>query len=186
MSRLISPNIHYLYEKESSDMPRPSTPPQKAELSKPTPIATTRTKTRSRPTVRDFGPHPIDVHVGSRIRTARLLAGLTQSALAAAVKLTFQQIQKYERGSNRVSCSMLSEFAEVLGRPVSWFFADGEVEGAQLSKGAGDPVIGERQRLTYELTSNFSKISNERAREHLVALTRTMAEWDGAGHGSHR
>jgi transcriptional regulator with XRE-family HTH domain len=153
---------------------------QKSSAPEPAPIPVKRTSKRRRPTVRDSGPHPIDVHVGKRIRIARLLAGITQSTLAGAVKLTFQQIQKYERGFNRVSCSMLSEFAEVLNRPVSWFFAEGEGHNVDTSASAVDPVIGERQRLTYELTSNFAKIPNERAREHIVVLIRAMAEVDVA------
>jgi transcriptional regulator with XRE-family HTH domain len=149
----------------------------KMQTPEPPPVAAKPTRNRRRrPTVLASGPHPIDVYVGKRIRMARLLAGVTQSTLAAGVKLTFQQIQKYERGANRVSCSMLSEFAEVLGRPVPWFFAEGDGKGAEPSKGAVDPVIGERQRLTYELTSNFTKIASERAREHLVGLVRAMAE----------
>jgi len=141
----------------------------------PVPVPAKRSNTRRRPTVLASGPHPVDVHVGSRIRMARLLAGVTQSTLAAGVKLTFQQIQKYERGANRVSCSMLSEFAEVLDRPVGWFFEEGEGQSPK-TRIAVDPVIGERQRLTYELTSNFTKIASERAREHLVGLVRAMAE----------
>jgi transcriptional regulator with XRE-family HTH domain len=120
--------------------------------------------------------HPIDVHVGKRVRMARLMADMTQSTLAEAVKLTFQQIQKYERGFNRVSCGMLSEFAVVLKRPVPWFFEDGEGNAAETSASPVDPVIDERQRLTYELISSFAKITNERAREHIVALVRAVAE----------
>jgi len=150
----------------------------KVQPSKSAVVPPKKTIKRRRPTVLERGPHPIDMHVGKRIRMARLLAGITQSTLAAAVKLTFQQIQKYERGANRVSCSMLSEFAEVLNRPVAWFFAEGEGHTVDTSASAVDPVIGERQRLTYELTSNFAKIPNERAREHIVGLIRAMAEVD--------
>jgi transcriptional regulator with XRE-family HTH domain len=128
---------------------------------------------RRRTTVAQSGPHPIDVHVGGRVRQARLLAGKTQTWLADQVRLTFQQIQKYERGANRISCSMLTEFAEALGRPVGWFFGSGE---AGQPEAATDPVIGERQRLTYELTSSFARIENERTRGHIVGLMRAMAE----------
>src|SRR5579871_6771411 len=112
--------------------------------------ATAPKKRRSRPTVAQVGPHPVDVHVGSRVRLARLLAGRTQQWLAEKVSLTFQQIQKYERGANRVSCSMLSEFAEALDRPVGWFFED---EDAVFPATEVDPSVSERQRLIYELTS---------------------------------
>jgi transcriptional regulator with XRE-family HTH domain len=140
------------------------------------PVVVKRKTRRGRPTVSEHGPHPIDVHVGSRVRLARLLAGRTQQWLAEQVSLTFQQIQKYERGANRVSCSMLSEFAEALDRPVGWFFQEGPADKPEAT---ADATIGERQRLTYELTSNFAKIKTERAREHIVGLVRAIAEAEG-------
>ena len=69
-------------------------------------------------------PDPVDVHVGARIRTRRLLLGMNQETLANALGLTFQQVQKYEGGSNRVSASRLAEMAEILGVPISYFFPD--------------------------------------------------------------
>ena len=68
------------------------------------------------------GPHPVDVHVGSRLRTARLLKGLSQAALGDRLGVTFQQIQKYERGTNRMSASMLWYAADALSVPVAYFF----------------------------------------------------------------
>lgn len=67
---------------------------------------------------------PVDVHVGGRIRTRRLLLGMNQETLANALGLTFQQVQKYEGGANRVSASRLAEMAEALGVPVAYFFND--------------------------------------------------------------
>lgn len=130
-------------------------------------------KTRRRPTVAENGPLAVDVHVGSRVRLARLLAGRSQSWLGEQVGLTFQQIQKYERGANRVSCSMLSEFAEALERPIAWFFADGE-DGIPEQPLSIETI--DRQRLTYELVSGFNRLPHERLREHLVGLVRTIAE----------
>jgi transcriptional regulator with XRE-family HTH domain len=66
----------------------------------------------------------VDVYVGARIRTRRLLAGINQETLAQKLGLTFQQVQKYEGGANRVSASRLAEIAEALGVTVSYFFAD--------------------------------------------------------------
>lgn len=66
--------------------------------------------------------HPIDIYVGNRVRQRRSLLGMSQTTLATAVGLTFQQIQKYERGLNRVSASRLYEFAAVLDVPVTYFF----------------------------------------------------------------
>ncbi|SMH43256.1 helix-turn-helix domain-containing protein [Azospirillum agricola] len=76
-----------------------------------------------RTTLRD-GPDPIDVHVGARIRLRRMLMGLSQSELGAAVGVTFQQIQKYEQGTNRISASMLHHLGQALDVPVSFFFND--------------------------------------------------------------
>lgn len=82
-------------------------------------------ETRKRPgRPRISAPHPIDVHVGSRLRLRRLMLGLSQTQLANRVGLTFQQIQKYERGGNRIGASRLYELAESLDVPVSYFFDD--------------------------------------------------------------
>ncbi|HJP20850.1 MAG TPA: helix-turn-helix transcriptional regulator, partial [Alphaproteobacteria bacterium] len=69
-------------------------------------------------------PNPIDVHVGGRVRLRRTLLGMSQEKLGQAVSLTFQQIQKYERGANRIGSSRLYQFAQVLDVPVSFFFDD--------------------------------------------------------------
>ena len=78
-------------------------------------------------------PNPIDVEVGGRIRTRRLLLGMNQQALADALDLTFQQVQKYEHGANRVSASRLAAMAKILAAPISYFFADLQPGGAELS-----------------------------------------------------
>ena len=67
-------------------------------------------------------PHPIDIHVGQRLRAARLIANLSQSTLGEAVDVSFQQIQKYEKGTNRISASRLYIIAHVLGVDISFFF----------------------------------------------------------------
>lgn len=68
------------------------------------------------------GPHAVDVHVGGRVRLRRTLLGLSQEKLGEAVGVTFQQVQKYERGANRVSASMLWKVAQALDVPISFFF----------------------------------------------------------------
>src|SRR6185369_3833986 len=75
-------------------------------------------------------PNPVDVHVGARVRLRRTLLGMSQEKLGEAVGLTFQQVQKYERGANRVGASRLFDLSRVLDVPVSFFFDDmsGEVE----------------------------------------------------------
>lgn len=72
----------------------------------------------------DGAPNPVDVHVGARMRLRRTLLGLSQEQLGAAIGLTFQQIQKYERGANRIGASRLFDLAQVLDVPVSYFFDD--------------------------------------------------------------
>src|SRR5580704_17926388 len=70
----------------------------------------------------DGGPHPVDVHVGNRVRMRRTLGGMTQATLANALGVASQQILKYEKGINRVSASQLKEIADILGVPISYFF----------------------------------------------------------------
>src|SRR5689334_3838169 len=81
-------------------------------------------KARRRRTVVEHSPHPVDLYVGRRLREARLLAGLNQTQLGQAIGVTFQAVQKYETGSNRISASRLLRAAKALGRPISFFFHD--------------------------------------------------------------
>ena len=67
-------------------------------------------------------PEATDIFVGQRVRAARVMAGMSQEKLGDALSLTFQQIQKYEKGKNRISASRLDQLSKILGRPVSWFF----------------------------------------------------------------
>ncbi|MDH3740939.1 MAG: helix-turn-helix domain-containing protein, partial [Hyphomicrobiales bacterium] len=69
-------------------------------------------------------PNPIDVHVGNRVRMRRMLIGMSQEKLGERLGLTFQQVQKYEKGSNRISASRLYQMAQILGVPVQFFFED--------------------------------------------------------------
>ncbi|MGB0553881.1 MAG: helix-turn-helix domain-containing protein [Alphaproteobacteria bacterium] len=95
-----------------------------------TPKTTTETKKpRAKPrrrwrTVLEDGPREIDVYVGQRVRQRRVLCGLSQTELATAIGLTFQQLQKYERGMNRISASKLWQISQVLDVPVQWFFKE--------------------------------------------------------------
>ena len=80
------------------------------------------------PRVKTAGPSPIDIHVGSRLRKSRRMVGISQEKLGEALGLTFQQIQKYEKGVNRIGASRLQQAADILGVPVSFFF-EGGTEG---------------------------------------------------------
>ena len=127
----------------------------------------------------DRKPNPIDVHVGSRVRMRRKLMGVSQEKLAEALGLTFQQVQKYERGVNRVSASKLFESANFLGVEVSYFF-DGLA--------ARDPATGfaesESDRFTHaflmtpegvELASLFPRMTPKQ-RRRILELVRTLAD----------
>src|SRR5260221_10865872 len=96
--------------------------------------------------------HPVDIHVGQRMRQRRTLLGMSQTAVATAVGLTFQQIQKYERGSNRISSSRLFEFAKVLDVPVSYFFD--EMPSNALS---GRPLSGHGRKASGKPARRLSK-----------------------------
>src|SRR5512144_1355925 len=86
-------------------------------------------------------PNPVDIHVGSRVRLRRTLLGLSQEKLGEAVGLTFQQIQKYERGANRIGASRLFEFSRILDVPVSFFFED---MAERLQEGEGTFALADQ------------------------------------------
>ncbi len=135
----------------------------------------------------DRSPNPVDVHVGDRIRRRRRALGISQDKLAEALGLTFQQVQKYERGANRVSASKLYQVARALHAPIPYFF-DG------LPNPAFNGGVGESETSTFahempltpeerEFASNLSRIENRRVRKRLLELVRSLAEdgEDGAG-----
>ena len=109
-----------------------------------------------------------DCHVGSRIRSRRIMLGLSQQQMADLIGVTYQQTHKYERGINRISAGRLYEISQVLKVPISFFF-DG------LEKQIDEAALPERQRMCLELARNFSQISNERHQEALSHLARAMA-----------
>ncbi len=129
-------------------------------------------------------PHPVDVHVGARVRMRRTLLGMSQTTLGEAIGLTFQQVQKYERGANRISSSRLYDLARVLDVPIEHFFDDMPTAVAASSpatKGGGkakklpsyepDPMA---KRETLELVRAYYKISDPRVRKRLYELTKTV------------
>jgi transcriptional regulator with XRE-family HTH domain len=129
-------------------------------------------------------PNPVDVHVGSRVRLRRTLLGLSQEKLGEAVGLTFQQIQKYERGANRIGASRLFEFSRILDVPVSFFFDDMsdrlKVSGAQLAAGMADqpqmPLEPDplTRRETLELVRAYYRIGDPHVRKRLFELTKSL------------
>lgn len=123
-------------------------------------------------------PNPIDKHVGSRVRMRRMMLGMSQEKLGDAVSLTFQQIQKYERGTNRIGASRLQQFANILQVPVGFFF-----EGAPNMPGHQG---GEAPSPTYvsdflatsdglSLTKSFMTIKSPTTRRRIVDLVEQIA-----------
>ncbi|GIL39248.1 hypothetical protein TMPK1_14850 [Rhodospirillales bacterium TMPK1] len=128
-------------------------------------------------------PSPIDVHVGTRVRLRRTLLGMSQEKLGQAIGLTFQQVQKYERGANRIGASRLYDLSRVLDVPISFFFDDlpAEVEsndGFSPSQGfrddAGDsnPMA---KRETLELVRAYYRIPDAQLRRRLFDLAKALA-----------
>jgi transcriptional regulator with XRE-family HTH domain len=137
--------------------------------------------------VREGGPSPIDVHVGSRVRLRRTLLGMSQGRLGEALDLTFQQVQKYERGINRVGASRLFELSRVLDVPISFFFDDmpdsltstfGLPAARRATGFAGpsgsfaDDMLNRRE--TVELVRAYYRITNPGIRKRVLDLTRSM------------
>ena len=120
-------------------------------------------------------PDPVDVHVGNRIRARRLFLGMNQESLANALGLTFQQVQKYEGGANRVSASRLSAMAEILGVPISYFFGDLQPEGAELS--AADRQWREHLQKpeTIEFIRLYYAIPDPQVRRQFLEMTKSVA-----------
>ena len=123
-----------------------------------------------RTTAKD-GPHPVDVHVGSRVRLRRTLSGLSQTQLGEKLELSFQQIQKYERGFNRISASRLYQISRILGVPVSFFFDDLDGEAAARSP---DDILLKREIL--EFVRAYYRISDSTVRRRLFEITKAMAD----------
>ena len=143
----------------------------------------------SRKRARKFPPgvaNPIDIYVGSRVKQRRTLLGMSQEKLGNAVGLTFQQIQKYERGANRIGASRLYQFSQLLDVPVSFFFDEipAEVKAAADPGSLGlsdqgqaaldpDPMV---RRETLELVRAYYKITDSRVRKRLFELVKSLAK----------
>lgn len=123
---------------------------------------------RRRHTAKEHGPDPIDLHVGEQLRIARELAGLTQTEVGRALKMSFQVIQKYEQGEIRVSASRLYQLAGLLRKSPDYFF-----EGIAASDA---PAMGALERSDIELVRAFRTIRSGELRQLLVRLARDIAE----------
>ena len=130
-------------------------------------------------------PNPIDIHVGSRVRLRRMMLGMSQEKLGENLGITFQQIQKYEKGTNRIGASRLQHIARVLTVPVSFFFED--APGSNPPEPANG--LAERPSASYvvdflsssegvQLNKAFIRIKDAKVRRKLIELVRSMAGTD--------
>ena len=134
-------------------------------------------------------PNPVDIHVGRRVRLRRTLLGLSQERLGEAIGLTFQQVQKYERGANRIGASRLWDLSRVLDCPVSYFFEEMEDEvqassprnltdqTSELEQKDTDPMT---KRETLQLVRAYYKITDPQVRRRIYELAKSLATAEGA------
>jgi len=140
-------------------------------------------------------PNPIDVHVGKRLRLRRTLLGMSQERLGESLGLTFQQVQKYERGANRIGSSRLFELGQILDVPVSFFFDDmpgttaAGAHGTASARGLAeegatfehdlDDQLPLDKRETLELIRAYYRISDPAVRKRLFELTKALGNLSG-------
>lgn len=126
-------------------------------------------------------PNPIDVHVGSRVRLRRMLVGMSQEKLGDTLGLTFQQVQKYEKGANRIGASRLYQISQILGVAVQFFFDD-----MQAPEGADADGFGEGESSPYvmdfvssaeglQLNRAFTRIEKPAVRKKLLELVKSLS-----------
>lgn len=132
-------------------------------------------------------PNPVDIHVGLKVRERRTLLGLSQTQLANMLGITFQQVQKYERGKNRISCSRLVDLSSVLDIEIDYFFDNMPdmvlKQSPRLRSGLneeapeikGNPLV---KRETLELVRVYYNITDQKKRQTIVNLCRSMADTD--------
>ena len=122
-------------------------------------------------------PNPIDKHVGSRVRMRRMMLGMSQSTLADGLDLTFQQVQKYEKGTNRISASRLQHISQILQLPVTFFFegtpGQSKAKDDALSPAYVTDFLATRNGLA--LTKAFMKIKDAKLRRNIVNLVEDIA-----------
>lgn len=134
-------------------------------------------------------PHPIDVHVGNRVRLRRSILGMSQNELGGALGLTFQQVQKYEKGVNRIGASRVFEISRILKVPIQFLFDDFDLAGdhpvgfAEESISAGEDAGSALVELLktpegVELCRHFAKIDDPKIRKKVLDLVKTLSGSD--------
>ncbi|WP_421917517.1 helix-turn-helix domain-containing protein [Mesorhizobium sp.] len=129
-------------------------------------------------------PNPIDIHVGSRVRLRRNMLGMSQEKLGENLGITFQQIQKYEKGTNRVGASRLQAIASILGVPVAFFFEDAPGQEASGNRGFAEDssmafaveFCGSPEGL--QLNRAFVKITDMKVRRKIIELVKSLSSDD--------
>jgi transcriptional regulator with XRE-family HTH domain len=137
-------------------------------------------------------PNPIDRHVGSRVRMRRILLGMSQEKLGEALDLTFQQVQKYEKGTNRIGASRLQQISQILNVSPGFFFDGAPVlEGSSGSESAPAEFAEEDEGSAYivdflsttegvRLNKAFAKIHNPKVRKRIIDLVTSLSDEDNA------
>ena len=138
-------------------------------------------KAPAKTTVKSDGPHPIDVHVGARVKLRRMILGMSQETLGKALGLTFQQIQKYEKGVNRIGASRIFELANLLDVPIQYFYNDyGDTIGGgqETDKAAnGDMFMNlVNSPEGVQLCRSFSEINDPQVKKRVLDLVKSIAE----------
>lgn len=127
-------------------------------------------------------PNPIDIHVGSRIRLRRSMVGMSQEKLGESLGITFQQVQKYEKGTNRVGASRLQNIADTLDVPVSFFFENAPSDGGDgsgMQESSSNYVVNFLSSSEgLQLNRAFVKISDPKVRKRIIELVRTLGDED--------
>lgn len=122
------------------------------------------------------GPDPIDIHVGQRVRARRKMLGLSQTQLGQELGVTFQQVQKYERGTNRIGSSRLFRMSNTLDVPVAYFFEGAETKMpgyVSMNETMGDGVFDREE--TQELVDAYYRIADPRIRKKVLGLARLLS-----------
>jgi transcriptional regulator with XRE-family HTH domain len=126
-------------------------------------------------------PNPIDKHVGARLRMRRLMVGMSQSRLGEALSVTFQQIQKYEKGANRIGASRLQQLARVLEVPPAFFFEGapaGDVGAATFAEPSSNAYVVDFLSTSegLQLNRSFALIRDPKVRKRILDLVATLAK----------
>lgn len=132
-------------------------------------------------------PSSVDAHVGSRVRLRRMLIGMSQEKLGELLGLTFQQVQKYEKGANRIGASRLFDISQILGVPVQYFFEDlpshrpgemrnGNGHGSSVSESDQSPMVMEfvSSAEGLQLIRSYTKVTDTKVRKRILELVKSL------------